>query len=108
MAAPRVIVIGGGVAGLTVAHELVDRGYAVEVYEARHDFGGKARSQLVRGTGKDGRRDLPGEHGFRFYPRFYRHVTGQMAKIPVGDRTVADFLKPTSEAAIALIDDSTW
>ena len=108
MAAPRVIVIGGGVAGLTVAHELVDRGFSVEVYEARHDFGGKARSQFVRGTGKDGRHDLPGEHGFRFYPRFYRHVTGQMAKIPVGDRTVADHLKPTSEAAIALIDDGTW
>src|SRR3954466_7948070 len=31
-----------------------------------------------------------------------------MARIPVGKRTVADFLKPTSEAAIALIDDSTW
>jgi uncharacterized protein with NAD-binding domain and iron-sulfur cluster len=108
MAAPRVIVIGGGVAGLTVAHELVDRGFAVEVYEARHDLGGKARSQPVRGTGTNGRRDLPGEHGFRFYPRFYRHVTDQMAKIPVGKRTVADFLKPTSEAAIALIDDTTW
>lgn len=108
MAAPRVIVIGGGVAGLTVAHELVDRGYAVDVYEARPHFGGKARSQPVPGTGAGGRQDLPGEHGFRFYPRFYRHVTDQMARIPVGDRKVADFLKPTSEAAIALIDDSTW
>jgi 15-cis-phytoene desaturase len=108
MSAPRVIVIGGGVAGLTVAHELADRGYAVSVHEARPDFGGKARSQSVPGTGTNGRRDLPGEHGFRFYPRFYRHVTDQMARIPVGERTVADFLKPTTEAAIALIDDDTW
>jgi uncharacterized protein with NAD-binding domain and iron-sulfur cluster len=108
VAGPKVIVLGGGVAGLTVAHELADRGFAVEVYEARRDFGGKARSQPVPGTGKDGRLDLPGEHGFRFYPRFYRHVTDQMARIPAGDRTVADFLKPTTEAAIALIDDDTW
>jgi uncharacterized protein with NAD-binding domain and iron-sulfur cluster len=108
MSAPRVIVIGGGVAGLTVAHELADRGFAVSIYEARRDFGGKARSQPVPGTGTNGRRDLPGEHGFRFYPRFYRHVTDQMARIPVGERTVADFLRPTTEAAIALIDDDTW
>jgi uncharacterized protein with NAD-binding domain and iron-sulfur cluster len=109
MAAPRVIVIGGGVAGLTAAHELAERGFAVTVYEARTDFGGKARSQPVPGTGIGGRRDLPGEHGFRFYPRFYRHVTDQMARIPTGPgRTVADGLRPTSEAAIALIDDDTW
>jgi uncharacterized protein with NAD-binding domain and iron-sulfur cluster len=108
MPVPKVIVIGGGVSGLTVAHELADRGFAVEVYEARPDFGGKARSQFVPGTGTDGRRDLPGEHGFRFYPRFYRHVTEQMARIPVGERTVADHLKPANEAAIALIDDDTW
>ncbi len=95
-------------AGLTVAHELADRGFAVSVYEARRDFGGKARSQPVHGTGTAGRRDLPGEHGFRFYPRFYRHVTDQMARIPSGSRTVADALKATSEAAIALIDDDTW
>ncbi|HEU0032415.1 MAG TPA: FAD-dependent oxidoreductase [Kofleriaceae bacterium] len=103
-----VIVIGGGVAGLTAAHELVERGYAVDVYEARPSFGGKARSQPVLGTGTDGRRDLPGEHGFRFYPRFYRHVIDQMARIPSGAGTVADHLRPTTEAAIAMIDDTTW
>jgi 15-cis-phytoene desaturase len=108
MPAPKVIVIGGGVGGLTAAHELSERGFTVEVYEARPDFGGKARSQPVPDTGTNGRRDLPGEHGFRFYPRFYRHVIEQMARIPSGDRTVADFLKPANEAAIALIDDDTW
>ncbi|HWO22814.1 MAG TPA: FAD-dependent oxidoreductase [Kofleriaceae bacterium] len=108
MPAPRVIVIGGGVAGLTVAHELAERGFGVDVYEARGSFGGKARSQPVPETGTAGRRDLPGEHGFRFYPRFYRHVIDQMARIPVGPGTVADTLKPTTEAAIALIDDDTW
>lgn len=116
MSASRVIVIGGGVAGLSAAHELADRGFEVAVYEARPDFGGKARSQFVLNTGTDGRRDLPGEHGFRFYPRFYRHVTDTMARIPSAQagepgfagKTVADHLKPTTEAAIALIDDDTW
>jgi 15-cis-phytoene desaturase len=108
MPAPRVIVIGGGVAGLTVAHELAERGLGVDVYEARPKFGGKARSQPVPETGTSGRRDLPGEHGFRFYPRFYRHVIDQMTRIPVGSRTVADALKPTTEAAIAMIDEDTW
>jgi uncharacterized protein with NAD-binding domain and iron-sulfur cluster len=103
-----VIVIGGGVGGLTAAHELVERGFTVDIYEARPDWGGKARSQPLTGTGTAGRMDLPGEHGFRFYPRFYRHVIDQMAKIPSGTHTVADDLRPTTEAAIALIDDYTW
>ena len=38
-----VAVLGGGVAGLTAAHELSERGFAVDVYEARDLFGGKAR-----------------------------------------------------------------
>ena len=59
---------------MSAAHELVERGFAVEVYERRTQTGGKARSMGVPGTGKDGRPDLPGEHGFRFFPGFYRHL----------------------------------
>ena len=64
--APSVVIIGGGVGGLTVAHELIERGFTVDLYEARPDLGGKARSQPVVGSGSGGRADLPGEHGFRF------------------------------------------
>ena len=39
-----VAVLGGGVAGLSAAHELVERGFAVTVYESSARFGGKARS----------------------------------------------------------------
>jgi uncharacterized protein with NAD-binding domain and iron-sulfur cluster len=109
MANPSVIVIGGGVAGLTAAHELVDRGFTVHVYEARPAWGGKARSQPVTGSGTNGRKDLPGEHGFRFYPRFYKHVIDTMAKIPIpGGGHVVDHLRPTTESAIALVDQDTW
>lgn len=35
----RVVVLGGGIAGLSPAHELGDRGFDVDVYELRDKFG---------------------------------------------------------------------
>ncbi len=78
----RVIVLGGGVAGLSAAHELIERGFEVTVYETRERPGGKARSMPVPGSGTGGRGDLPGEHGFRFFPGFYRHLPETMSRIP--------------------------
>lgn len=78
---PTVAVLGGGMAGLTAAHELVERGFDVTVYE-RKALGGKARSIPVSGSGRGGRKDLPGEHGFRFFPGFYHHVPDTMRRIP--------------------------
>jgi len=77
-----VAVLGGGVAGLSAAHELAERGFAVTVYESRARFGGKARSYGAPGTGTGGRADLPAEHGFRFFPGFYRHLPDTMSRIP--------------------------
>jgi 15-cis-phytoene desaturase len=101
---PRVAVLGGGVAGMTVAHELGERDFKVDVYEATpHTFGGKAASQTLAGTGKEGRRDLPGEHGFRFFPSFYRHVIDTMDRIPVdnGRQAVSNSLKESEMMAMA-------
>ncbi len=81
-----VAVLGGGVAGLSAAHELAERGFAVTIYERREAFGGKARSLSVPGTGVGGRKDLPGEHGFRFFPGFYKHITDTMKRIPFGEQ----------------------
>jgi uncharacterized protein with NAD-binding domain and iron-sulfur cluster len=78
---PTVAVLGGGMAGLAAAHELAERGFAVTVYE-RKALGGKARSIPVARTGRGDRRDLPGEHGFRFFPGFYHHVPDTMRRIP--------------------------
>src|SRR5215216_3191309 len=64
----RVAILGGGVAGLSAAHELAERGFEVVVLEARDIPGGKARSLPVPGSGTGGRADLPAEHGFRFFP----------------------------------------
>ncbi len=79
----RVAVLGGGMAGLAAAHELIERGFEVTVYE-RKALGGKARSIPVPRTASGGRRNLPGEHGFRFFPGFYRHIPETMARIPFG------------------------
>jgi uncharacterized protein with NAD-binding domain and iron-sulfur cluster len=77
-----VAVFGGGVAGLSAAHELAERGFQVRVYERKSMLGGKARSIAVPDSGVNGRQPLPGEHGFRFFPGFYQHVTDTMRRIP--------------------------
>ena len=66
----------GELVELSAAHELAERGFNVIVYEANSRFGGKARSIPVNDT-DDADHQLLGEHGFRFFPGFYQHVTGQ-------------------------------
>ncbi|HWW84414.1 MAG TPA: FAD-dependent oxidoreductase [Vicinamibacterales bacterium] len=109
----RVIVLGGGVAGMSAAHELIERGFEVVVLERRNIAGGKARSVPVidDGRGTSGHQlvdtgvaslnhRIPGEHGFRFFPGFYKHVIDTMRRIPSFDgRKAADHLVPTTRAA---------
>ena len=95
----RVAVIGGGIGGLTAAQELAERNFTVDVYEATGRFGGKARSYPVGQRGS-----LHGEHGFRFFPAFYRHVVETMQRIPTAEGTVADNLVVTEETLVASTD----
>jgi uncharacterized protein with NAD-binding domain and iron-sulfur cluster len=97
----RVIVLGGGVGGLSAAQELGERGFEVVVFETRDAAGGKARSFPFPGTASGGRQPLPGEHGFRFFPGFYRHLPDAMRRIPYGGRTVFDNLVTATEIQIA-------
>ncbi|MCC8246856.1 hydroxysqualene dehydroxylase [Saccharothrix luteola] len=93
-----VAVLGGGVAGLTAAHELAERGFSVTLYE-RRALGGKCRSMPVPGTGHGGRRDLPGEHGFRIFFGFYQDLPDTLRRIPFPGNAngVHDNLVPASE-----------
>jgi 15-cis-phytoene desaturase len=100
--AKKVIILGGGVAGMSAAHELVERGFQVTVYEKKSIPGGKARSVPVPKTGKGGNPDLPGEHGFRFFPSFYRHVTDTMKRIPFGNNKQGVFDNLTNTTQIAI------
>lgn len=103
----HVIILGGGVAGLSAAHELLKRDYKVSVYEHKNIPGGKARSLPVPGSGTDGRKNLPGEHGFRFFPRFYKHLPATLQEIPTeGGKTVYDNLVDTTRILVARFDEA--
>jgi uncharacterized protein with NAD-binding domain and iron-sulfur cluster len=90
-----VAVVGGGISGLSAAHELAKRGFSVTVYERRARVGGKASSWEEH--------ELPAEHGFRFFPGFYFHVVETMKEIPdaEGSGSVADHLVELDSAVIA-------
>lgn len=117
---PSVAVLGAGIAGLTAAHELAERGFDVTVFEPRADertdvgeqprtdhppvkLGGLAASQFAtvtggrlrpfpgcRGTPRPPERAVPGEHGFRFFPAYYLHIWDLMQRIPVYASTPGD------------------
>lgn len=119
----RVIILGGGVAGMSAAHELIERGFDVEIYEwgdvaggkarsipvsepigraVMHDLGGRVYEKPFRSRGdRLGVQEklpwLPGEHGFRFFPGFYKHVVDTMARIPYGNGKVSDNLVDTTQ-----------
>jgi uncharacterized protein with NAD-binding domain and iron-sulfur cluster len=114
----KVVILGGGVAGMSAAHELIERGFQVEVYERKSIAGGKARSLQARadtvgdasfGRGRlQGGRfaglPLPAEHGFRFFPGFYKHVVDSMSRIPYGGGCVADNLVKATAVQIAAFE----
>src|ERR687884_1705478 len=107
---PRVVVLGGGVAGMSAAQELAERGFEVVVLERRNAAGGKARSiyggPSILGPGAEQYFEstvpwAPGEHGFRFFPGFYKHVVDSMQRIPAGEgRSAADSLVATTRLGI--------
>ena len=97
-----VVILGGGVAGMSAAHELIERGFKVTIYDKHRVAGGKARSFSVPHTGTGGRRNLPCEHGFRFFPGFYRHLPDTMRRIPfAGQHSVFDNLVQISRLEMA-------
>ena len=121
----KVVVLGGGVAGLSAAHELAERGFDIVLIEKTGIPGGKARSSPVMPVGPSPWTALPryphavshtakvewvpGEHGFRFFPGFYRHIVDTMARIPTpGGITAADHLVPISRCGLTQYDKPTF
>jgi uncharacterized protein with NAD-binding domain and iron-sulfur cluster len=104
---PTVAIFGGGVAGLSAAHELAERGFDVTVYESREIPGGKARSMQVENSAGESRQNLPCEHGFRFFPGFYRHLPDTMSRIPYPPtgQTVVDNLVVATRLSIDFLDE---
>jgi uncharacterized protein with NAD-binding domain and iron-sulfur cluster len=96
------VILGGGVAGLSAAHELAERGFSVRVFEQRDVPGGKARSTKVPRSAVGSHQPLPGEHGFRFFPGFYWHLPDTMKRIPSRAKpSVFDHLEPVDTMTFA-------
>jgi isorenieratene synthase len=64
----RVVVVGGGLAGLTAATELAARRFDVTLVERAAQLGGKLTAWTVRALGEE----FPVEHGFHgFFAQYY-------------------------------------
>ena len=59
----KVTIIGGGLAGMTAALRLLERGFRVSIYESATRLGGKA------GANKNG--DEFNDHGYHIFPEWY-------------------------------------
>ena len=69
------IIVGGGLAGMTVARELAMRGWHVTLLERSKRLGGKAGSDL-----KNGRLV---EHGYHVFPQWYPNVRSILERVNV-------------------------
>ena len=72
----NVNIYGAGISGLTTAHELVEKGFKVTVYDKNDIVGGMARS--VRD-----KNNVPTEHSWRGYGPFYYNSFNILNRIPI-------------------------
>ena len=72
-----VAIYGAGIAGLTVAHELIRRGWTVRIYEHNADVGGFFRSARVAGDA-----NMPSEYSWHGLGPWYHNVFDLMRQIP--------------------------
>jgi len=72
----KIIIFGGGIAGLTVAHELIEIGFKVTLIEPDQILGGMARSRRENNG-------IPSEHSWRGYGPFYSNTFDILKRIPI-------------------------
>jgi carotenoid phi-ring synthase / carotenoid chi-ring synthase len=95
----RVVVVGAGVAGLTAAHYLAQRGAHVTVLEADRVAGGRiATREHVRFTHGLRVWDFPAEHGVHGVWRSYRNLRRLLGELALGHR-----LAPASRQELVAI-----
>lgn len=74
---PRVAVVGGGIAGLSAATGLAERGVAVDVIEREHYLGGRAGGWTEHGDGVD----LAMNRGFHAFFRQYYNLRALLRRV---------------------------
>lgn len=117
----KVHILGGGIGGMSSALHLARLSRAgvlpadleVHIYEKDTRLGGKAASQF---TARDGSGAWPGEHGFRFFPNFYRGIVDTLSHVQISaaqaerrhlkpeliGQTVRQLIKGAPEAGLAV------
>jgi len=76
-----IIIFGGGLSGLTLAHELVKDNFKILIVEKDNELGGMARSRIEDNS-------IPSEHSWRGYGPFYKNTFQLMKEIPYYDTNV--------------------
>lgn len=76
----NVTIVGGGLAGMTAALRLLERGYQVSIYESTSRLGGKA------GADKNG--DDYNDHGYHIFPAWYLNTWRLVDELGIRDNFI--------------------
>jgi hypothetical protein len=91
-----IIIFGGGIAGLTIAHELIKQNFKILIVEKENEIGGMARSIRINKT-DNMKYGIPSEHSWRGYAPFYKNCFEIQKQIPYNKKTVYDNLSKPIE-----------
>ena len=106
---PQVIVIGGGIGGLTAAALLSQQGYAVKVYEQASVVGGCASTFKRRGFTFDvGATQVAGLEPGGIHSRIFRHLGLDLPAATPCDPACAVFLPGETEPVSVWRDPERW
>ncbi|MFL5318908.1 MAG: FAD-dependent oxidoreductase, partial [Myxococcaceae bacterium] len=86
------LIIGGGLAGMTAGRALAKAGFPVTLLEGSARLGGKAGADISGGRAF--------EHGYHIFPAWYRNVRGLLAELGISliDFDRWHYLKPEGES----------